>query len=327
MLPSLIRRKRRRAVKANREVAMQNPPIFHHYLPSFYQSRWAGADGRLRRYSMPHGDKVVCRWVYPTESGGEDYLYTDPAAPPETAQKLESGFMSKLDSQAHNALTMIEAGDSRINRESGPRSAWSRFLMSLMMRMPNDIATLKAELSREWARHMPEIEKAYQAKKEPGWPKNFQEYMDTLLPHEMESWAISVAPTLIDHRLIGELINNMRWFTREISGDAQLLTSDRPLISLYEFSAPDSYIMLPVGPRRMFVAVNNLETQRRIEANDPGWVTSMNRIVVGAAKQFVFGADDSQKGFVRQHLGQKPRKTVFEMLIEYRKRKNVKRAA
>lgn len=304
-------------------MAMQNPPKFHHYIPSFYQSRFLGSDDKLGRYSKPYGDKLHYKRVYPTTSGAEDNLYSDPVAPKDTAQEMESGFMSPLDSLAHEALSMIEAGDSRINRESKPRSAWSRFLMSLMMRMPDDIAALKSGLSEEWARHMPELEAAYQAKKEPGWPENFVEYMDTRQPQEMQSWAISIAPTLIDHELIGDLINNMRWFIREISGDQEFLTSDRPLISLYEFKAHDSYIMLPVGPKRLFVAVNNLETQQRIESHNPeGWIASMNAAVVGAAKQFVFSSDDSQRDFVQKHFGKKPRKTVFEMLIEYQKRKN-----
>ncbi|MHB2266431.1 DUF4238 domain-containing protein [Aliihoeflea sp. PC F10.4] len=298
-------------------------PRYHHYLPSFYQSRWAGVDGRLRRYSMPYGGKVDCKWVYPAQSGGEYNLYSDPAAPAEKAQGMESDFMSRLDSLAHDALTMLETGDPRIHRESGPRSAWSRFLMSLMMRMPNDMATLKTGLVEEWARYLPELEQAYQAKKQTGWPATFAAYMDTLHPNELESWAISVAPTLMDHSMIGELINNMRWFIREISGDAEFLTSDRPLISLYEFAADDSYIMLPIGPKAVFVAVNNLATQRRIEANDPAvWVESMNRMVVGAAKRFVFGTDDSRKDFVREHLGKRQRKTLFEMLVEYRKAQN-----
>lgn len=306
-------------------MSKQNPPKFHHYIPSFYQSRWVGSDGRLGVYSKPYRDKLHYKRVYPTMAGGVDYLYSNPTAPTDIAQKMESDFMSPLDSQANEALTMIETGDLSINRDSKRRSAWSRFLMSLMMRMPDDVAALKLGLSEEWARHMPELETAYQTKKEPGSPENFREYMDSLHPQEMQSWAISIAPTLIDHALIGDLINNMRWFTREISGDQKFLTSDRPLISLYEFNADDSYIMLPIGPKRMFVAVNNSETQRRIESHNPeGWIATMNAIVVGAAKQFVFCSDDSQRDFVQSHFANRPRKTLIEMLIEFRRRKNVK---
>ncbi|URK86333.1 DUF4238 domain-containing protein (plasmid) [Rhizobium sp. RCAM05350] len=294
-------------------------PKYHHYLPSFYQSRWALSDRRLRRFSKPR-DKIVAKWVYPTQSGGEDNLYSDPEATPDKAQVLESEFMSPLDSLMSQALTMIEIGDATINRDPKFRSAWSRFLMSLMMRMPDDIEVLKSGLVEEWTLAIPDLEQVYSANREDGWPETFQEYL-AHSPNSFASWASSLMRTLIDHQNIGELLNNMRWFTREINGNAEFLTSDRPLITWFDFAEPDMYIILPIGPKRVFVAVNNVETQRRIETQPAEeWAININKCVAGAAKKFVFATDDRQMEFVDQHFGSRPRTTLFQYLLRHRRR-------
>jgi len=47
-------------------------PLYHHYLPSFYQARWVGENSKLRRFSKPYGEKSVAKWVSPQVSGGEE---------------------------------------------------------------------------------------------------------------------------------------------------------------------------------------------------------------------------------------------------------------
>lgn len=295
--------------------------LYHHYLPSFYQSRWADEKGKLRRFSKPHGSKLVAKWVSPKVSGGENLLYTDHSAPPQFAQMMESGFLKPLDTLADEALKRLD--DPLIQRDSRLRSAWSRFLMSLMMRMPDHLETLEAGLVEGWAKTMPELEAAYAEKRGAKDPATFSEYLETRSPEEFRSWMLSVLKRLIDHEMIGERLNNMRWFTRHIPGNAEFLTSDRPIVTLYELAAPDSYIILPIGPKSAFVAVNNEETQRRIEANDAEeWVKGLNRIVVGAAKKFVFARNDSMKDFIAEHFGKQPRTTIFEHLVQFRRRKN-----
>ncbi|WP_299734108.1 DUF4238 domain-containing protein [uncultured Tateyamaria sp.] len=298
-------------------------PLYHHYLPSFYQARWVGENGKLRRFSKPYADKFVAKWVSPQVSGGEKRLYTDPSAVPERAQDAETGFMSPLDSAAADALTALEQGDPRMRRDTRMRSAWSRFLMSLMMRMPDHLDTLETGLAEEWARHMPELETAYSKNNRPGDPLTFTEYMETRSPSEMRSWMVAVLPALVDHAPIGELLNNMRWFIRRIQGNAEFLTSDRPIITWYEFTARDSYIILPIGPKAAFCAVNNLETQRRIEERDPEqWVVGLNKSIAGAAKKLVFARDDNMRDFIAEHFGTKQRTTLFEYLLRFQRKKN-----
>lgn len=323
-MPKQTRRSvERRKVEQVDNTTRQQQPLYHHYLPSFYQARWAGEDGRLRRFSKPHQNKITTKWVSPEVSGGEDLLYTDHAAPPEAAQSMESGFMSPLDSLASQALVALEANDPILLHDSRLRSGWSRFLMSLMMRMPDHLETLSGGLVEEWAKQMPELETTYAAQRGATDPATLTEYLDSRTPHEFRSWMFSVLRTLMDHAHIGTLINNMRWFVRHIDGPAQFLTSDRPIITLYEFAAEDSYIILPIGPKSAFVAVNNLATQRRIEAYDAGkWVEGLNKLIAGAAVKFVFARNDEMASLIKENFGSKPRTTLFEYLVRYRRRKN-----
>lgn len=304
---------------------MSDRPIYHHYLPRFYLKRWTDCELRLCRFSKPQEtvDLVVPKRVSTKRTGGEDGLYELKGLPLEEAQRIETEFMKPLDTLASDALSMIEDGDSRINRESKYRSAWSRFLMSVMMRMPNDMAVLKEGLAEEWARHMPDLEVAYAEKRGVDDPATFAEYIATREKNEFERWAISVATTLIDHAGIGGLLNNMRWFVQNLKGEGEFLTCDQPILSWHEFKADDSYVMLPIGPKRLFVAVNNLETQRRIEARYPDeQVTGINRLIAGRALKYVYATSDTQLAFVTEHFGKYPRKSLFQKLVEFRRQKN-----
>lgn len=123
------------------------------------------------RLGKPYGDKLATKWVSPQVSGGEDLQYTDPSAPAEGTQAMENGFMSPLDSLASEALAALETGNPAIRKDSRLWSAWLRFLMSLMMRMPDHLETLTTGLAQDWARQMPELEATYEARKGPDDPR------------------------------------------------------------------------------------------------------------------------------------------------------------
>lgn len=85
--------------------------------------------------------------------------------------------MQRLDSHAAAALTMLEDDDPRITREPQARSAWSRFIMSLLMRTPQDVVAIKKGVAEEWARHIPGLEARYAAERTLNDPITFDEYI------------------------------------------------------------------------------------------------------------------------------------------------------
>ena len=87
-----------------------NEPINHHYVPVFYLSRWVGTDRCLCRFSRPYGHEVKAKRVAPKGTAFEPRLYETRGLPPEQAQTMERDFIAKLDSDAADALALIEAG-------------------------------------------------------------------------------------------------------------------------------------------------------------------------------------------------------------------------
>lgn len=297
------------------KISMQIP-LKHHYLPVFYLSRWRDPDGRLCQFSRPH-KVVVPKRCHPAQTGFAERLYEMPGLPPEQAQQVEQRFMQPVDMLAAEALEMLEGGDPRIDRDPRLRSAWSRFLKSLMMRSPEGISALKRGLAEEWIRRIPGIEARYAVEKEPNDPSTLEEYLAKRDSGEVERWAMMLALRLMDHASIGTLLNNMQWTVREVAPDAgEFLTSDRPVVMTDTLTERNAYVFLPIGPKRLFVAVNDLETQRMVEGRDPAeQVKAVNTLVAAHAVKFSYARDDTHLAFVRQHFGTKPRLSLLERLV------------
>ncbi len=295
-------------------------PRKHHHLPVFYLARWAGEDGKLFEFSRPRM-KVVSQRKHPVQTGYVEHLYELPGLPPEKAQGIEQGFMQRLDSLAATALRMLEDDDPRIRREPQPRSAWSRFIVSLLLRTPQDITALRSGVAEEWARRTPELERMYAAERRPNDPATLEGYLAQRSPDHVDQLAMSLLPSLIDHEKIGELLNNMRWLVRRIGSDAgEFLTSDHPVVMSWTLTEPNAFLFLPISPKAMFVAVNDLETQRIVEGRNPvEQVEAVNRFVAGRAVRFVYAHNHAALEYVREHMGTKPRRTLLEQLAMRRR--------
>jgi Protein of unknown function (DUF4238) len=296
-------------------------PLKHHYLPVFYLRRWASQDGRLYEFSRPHKE-VVARRKYPGQTAYVERLYEMPGLPPVKAQQIEQGFMQLLDSQAAEALKALDNDDPRIKTDSRLRSAWSRFIMSLLLRAPNDIAALKAGVMEEWLRAIPDLEALYASRRSPEDPPTFFEYFATLSPDEVARWAISLAPKLIDHSGIGAILNNMRWLVVRISSEVgEFITSDRPVVMSWTLAEEHAYLFLPIGPKTLFVAVNDKATQKLVEARSPAErVDVTNQFVAGRAINYVYSLNNAPLNLVRKHMGTEQRKSLMGRLAEWRRR-------
>jgi hypothetical protein len=128
---------------------MPNPPHRHHYLPVFYTKRWAiGLDQKLEQFHQPHGPRVKPRRLHPEAVGYVDRLYELQGLEPQLAQQIETQFFKPVDDLAARALAALEEGKKNDAWDDRYRSAWSRFLLSLMLRHPMAVQDLKAEWNR-----------------------------------------------------------------------------------------------------------------------------------------------------------------------------------
>jgi len=294
-----------------------NIPLRHHYLPEFYLSRWCAEDGKLCQLTKLDDGRVIPNRRSPKQTGFADRLYEIEGLPPEQAQRVESGFMRTLDTRASEALHALESDDPRMTRDSKLRSSWSRFILSLMLRDPHSIRALKAGVATQWKSAMLDLEPRYLAARRPTDPETLAEFL-VQDRRSTDSRAMELAPRLIDHSGIGEVLNNMRWLVKRITSEkGEFITSDRPVFSTWTITEPDAFIFLPIAPKTVFVAVNDIETQRKIEARDPAeLVTSLNMMVTGRAVKFAYARDDTLLPFVQQHMGTRQRPTFVEQLAQ-----------
>ncbi len=292
--------------------------IRHHYIPVFYLKRWVGDDAKICQYSRPRDDLHVKR-VYPVQTGFVDRLYEMKGVPPDAAQQIEHEFMKPVDTFASQALEMLENGDNRINTPKY-RSAWSLFIMTLLMRMPEDLEVLEAALAEEWQRELPALRKLYKAKRRPIDPATIEEFIEQSDPQHMSRWTLNVARSLMDHDQLGQLLNNMRWFVVTAENPmVRLLTSDRPVVMSASLTERHAYLFVPLGPTRLFVAVNNVETENIVRARPINqMIESCNDVISGHAIKYVYGTDDSHFDFVNEHISKRKLPSLMERLRRLR---------
>lgn len=291
-----------------------NPPRRHHYAPVFYLRRWTDADGFLEQFSRPGARDVKARRVAPAATGYQDDLYAMPGLPEHLVQQVEQTFMQEVDSQAAEVLAALESGP--VAWTSASRSAWTRFIQSLQLRTPADVAGIKQRTLQDWGVSIPKIQETYESMRRIGDPATFEEFMSSSDPLLVERAGLKVLTVLIDAPEMGEFINNMTWEVFDLrNARLNLLTSDRPLEQVYGLGDPRAFLTVPIGPRHLFVAARRRETINAIARASPtDVVRKRNRATVCYAREFVWAADRSQALFIDKHFASVPIPTLGERL-------------
>ncbi|ESY98059.1 DUF4238 domain-containing protein [Mesorhizobium sp. LNHC209A00] len=297
-------------------------PNKHHFLPVFYLKAWAReSDGKLVEFSRPYKDKLKTRFVHPEATGFIKRLYEIRGLSPELAQKVEETFFSPVDSQAADALKQIlefKAGDPW---KAGRRLAWTRFILSLLFRMPDDIRKLKANVRDDWILSVPDMQERYAEVRRETDPESLVDFLDQQENSVYEQSAMDIAMRMIGHQNVARTILDMKWSLVELEKSPfQLLTSDRPVIMTEQLKRPDSHILLPVGPRHLFAAVQDPNHSRKLRRMTyQQLATFVNRAVVGNANDLVYGRDESQFRFIENRIGKDRRPSYLDRLQSRRR--------
>ena len=116
----------------------------HHFIPVFYLKRWGNADGRLCEFRRPH-KLVVPRRTHPDGTGYVRGLYTLEGLAPGRENIVETQFLKSIDNAASKALAGMMEGQE-FSEPTEMKTAWSRFLMSLLVRHPEALSEIKKRL-------------------------------------------------------------------------------------------------------------------------------------------------------------------------------------
>ena len=229
-----------------------NPPTKHHYIPAFYLRRWAGGDGKVTEFTKPRHD-IVARRIMPDRTGYQERLYELKGFEPSLAQQVEEKFFKPLDTWASNALTMLERHGHQAPWDSHSRSAWTRFLLSLLLRCPEDIEAFREWWHEDFSRTDADAEARYQAARGAEDPETFAEFLAGQPLGIKERHQFQVFYSLVDHDSVGGKINEMDWRVLQSPPAAPaFLTSDRPIIRTNGLDQEGDHIALPIGPRLLF---------------------------------------------------------------------------
>jgi hypothetical protein len=285
-------------------------PVSHHHTPVFHISSWA-VDHRVMRYYRPRGP-VVASPIAPKNTGYEDYLYTIHGGAPEQQQWLETYFFKPVDTRAAIAHQLMLAG--KVNRLTNEqRVDWARFMISMQLRGPFALAEVK-RLLEKLIRAQIDVpgDADFEAIRKPGDPETLYEWTAKYEPLVLEEAHKRMLPGLIDHEDIGQYLINMHWSVIDVSAATHsLLTGDRPFINTHGLKDPQTVVVFPLAPDRLFIATNGIEQTRQVLAKSPSWLVRWaNGHIVGCAVDFVIGTDDSHLLFVERRLRKRDREPI-----------------
>jgi hypothetical protein len=280
----------------------------HHYIPEFYLQEWADERTRLlvefcRRYK----DIVAARSTAPAGTGYEPGLYKDREAKQGEEYVIETKLMWEIDHWASKALQQYKTlGSLPGALESREALGWCRFLYSLIVRNPDHLEIIREKLrSLDPAEMLEYIRDDYPRIRRPEDPESFEEFRDGYVKSPPDLDPVRVLPSLMRSKRVFRVIASFKWHTMTMNTSKQpLLTSDRPVIMTNGLSRDDAHILLPIGPRRLFIATKKMETfQSFLQRNPHEFATAINDRVCLQARKFVYGSDKSQLRFVANRLG------------------------
>jgi hypothetical protein len=300
----------------------KNPPHRHHYIPSFYLSRWAtGKDRRLCQYSRPH-NRVVPNRRHPRATGFAEKLYELRGLENDLANAVETKFFSPVDDAAADALKLMEAEGNRARWDSRTRTGWAVFLHSLLLRAPEDVA----EFKETWrhlmnADELGQWEERYQSVRKTNDAATFREHMANLPADLHDRSAMSALVNILDGGNVARKIHHMLWHVFDTSdADNLFLTSDRPVIRTNGILIEGGHLALPIGPRTMFIAARDEAALRPILAiSHRQLVRECNRQVCDYAVKYVYGVSDSQLPFVAKHFATKNQPRLAHASLKQRR--------
>ncbi|TAU38387.1 DUF4238 domain-containing protein (plasmid) [Rhizobium ruizarguesonis] len=129
-----------------------NAPSVHHYIPIFYTKRWASGDPRmLTRFTRWPSGKFAVDKKAPKGVGWERDGYVFDGFTGDQAAAIELELMKPKDHRASQMLKRLETEGAAGRWSNAERYDWTWFIVSLLVRGPEDVRSAKANISQEWA--------------------------------------------------------------------------------------------------------------------------------------------------------------------------------
>lgn len=282
----------------------------HHYLPVFYLKQWALQPGeRVVEFSRPFGPEVKPRRVHPSGTGYVNRLYASELNGT-VVWDMEREFFSPVDSRAADAMRKLINGAGLSDAD---RQAWATFVVSLMCRMPEDVPAVREMRKQVILMFAPAFRRFFDASRPAEETRTFDQLTTEVMETVPEKALITLKRIITNEKLI-EMLCDMRWTVVSLTGDHELLTSDRPVTYTKILNSDESHIVLPVGPQHLFIAARNPSTLKRY-ANLPKLGSLANQRAVEQARKFVYGSSERQLRFVQNRMSRDKEPQLMQRLL------------
>ncbi|RYC29382.1 DUF4238 domain-containing protein [Lichenibacterium minor] len=281
----------------------------HHFIPEFYLKRWASRDRKLVEFRKQFQGVVKPKRKYPTETGYLRLGYALQGLSPDHASMLEEQFFKPVDTRASLALDKIEAGV--IAFTGAERVAWAQFVLSLVHRQPHRIEQIRQMFQGVTLEISKADQRRWRRERRPHDPKQFVDAMRSDWETDADAWQRRSMKMMVDSICspkIGNHIVHMRWGVITMPPFIPaLLTSDMPVHWYGTLTSAGCHLLLPVGPKRVFYAVNSVEMETRLRAHPAAkFVHFLNEQTVRRAANCVYGLSEGWIDYIQERMGVDP---------------------
>lgn len=272
----------------------------------------------LTRYSLWRPGSVAVDRKVPSGVGWEPHGYSFDGFTGDDAEAIETDLMKPKDGKASVILGRLERGGTGGAWSDEDRYAWTWFIVSLLVRGPEDVQSAKRNISAEWANPNQRMETRYRnlldefpTVRESAHP-TLKEYIASMGEDYGKRLGVKIMAGMTDHNEISYTVANMHWEVRRVSNEGSFLTSDRPVRRDYPFKSRSALLTIPIGPKAMFLAAHSGEViDRAFREGGAEFVRRNNRHVVRQARQFVFASDASERVWVMKNIAKEPQPGFF----------------
>jgi hypothetical protein len=278
-------------------------PRNHHFLPVFHLKEWVGADDQLCEMRRVRPGLIVDRRKYPDATGYEKDLYRLDGVPLEKSVEVERTFMHHLDTLAADAMRSLKQRDFLLTN-SRLRSTWVRYLLSMLLRVPETVSDMKATMSEAFAAGLEKARETYPEERVSQAAKRLD------VPSKA---ALKVLIETINNPRLGPIIFDMAWDVVHLERASKpLMISDRPLEQIHGLGDQWCCMILPLGPKHLFVAehIPNVAIDLAKAKNQNRIVTAYNRGAIERAHTFVWATDKTELALVRRFMSANPSRRI-----------------
>ena len=147
------------------------------------------------------------------------------------------------------------------------------------------------------------------------FPKERTDLIDELTAPMMEEAMFKLLAKLMEHQDIGQMVLDLEHTVTNLNSTLPLVTSDRPILMTPTLVEDNAYIILPIGPKKLYVCGKTKDTVERI-LNKKGkdLVKLVNDQVSRHASISVYSTQDNLDGYVSKRLGTRNYDSYFTKL-------------